>query len=54
MMSMHQGMLYIVCDGHSGVDAAELVTERCLHLIASRLPHSLPEMHQQQGGWLTG
>lgn len=50
-----QSMLYMICDGHSGVEAANFVAANFLRILNSRLPPRPPPIHSAKGearAWL--
>eukprot|EP00798_Chlamydomonas_sp_ICE-L_P027871 gene27871-12048_t len=43
-----QSMLYMVCDGHSGVNAANYVATNFLRLLEPKLPSRMPDISQRK------
>ncbi len=44
-----QSLMYMVCDGHSGVDAAAFVAENFLRFLNPKLPSKLPDWRNTAG-----
>lgn len=44
-----QSMMYMVCDGHSGVEAANFVASNFLRILNTKLPAKLPNFSQPRG-----
>ncbi len=47
-------MLYMVCDGHSGVDAASYVAENFIRLLCPKLPNKAPNVSHIKGKLIEG
>ena len=47
-----KGMMYMVCDGHLGVDAAHFVEDHFHRTLSSLLPSKLPDWDKLRGGSL--
>lgn len=45
-----QSMMYMVCDGHSGVEAANFVTSNFLRILNTKLPAKMPNFSNTKGG----
>lgn len=43
-----QSLMYMVCDGHSGVEAANFVASNFLRILNTKLPSKLPNFSNQQ------
>lgn len=48
-----KGMMYMVCDGHLGVDAAHFVEDHFHRTLSSLLPSKLPDWDKLRGGSFT-
>lgn len=44
-----QSMMYMVCDGHSGVEAANFVASNFLRILNTKLPSKLPNFNAPRG-----
>ena len=44
-----QSMMYMVCDGHSGVEAANFVATNFLRILNTKLPNKLPNFTAIKG-----
>ena len=47
--SQPSSFLFMICDGHSGVDAANFVSTHFIRLLNSKLPNKLPNFSQFKG-----
>lgn len=47
--TLQQSMLYMVCDGHSGVEAANFVASNFLRMLQPKLPARLPNFNVIKG-----
>ena len=42
-------MLYMVCDGHAGREAAQFVSQHFLNTLLPLLPHKQPDFNKAKG-----
>lgn len=45
--------LFMVCDGHQGVDAAAFTAQVLPQMLGARLPGHLPDWQDPKGEWVT-